>query len=76
MSPLAALLDMICAVPKPMANEGEWPREQHVDLAEMTAPQLMAEEFRVKQRLLLDAAPAAWFLSRLSAVRRALSHAD
>jgi hypothetical protein len=74
MSPQAALLDMICAVPKPMANDEEWRRQQHEDLIEMTVPQLLAEEARVSQRLLLDTAPNAWFTDRLLAVRRALGH--
>jgi hypothetical protein len=55
-----------------MANDEEWRRQQNGDLAEMTVGQLLAEEERVKLRLLLDPAPHHWFIVRLEAVRRAL----
>jgi hypothetical protein len=59
-----------------MANDEEWRRDQHEDLADLTVPQLRAEEARAELRLLLDPTPSEWLTGRLFAVREALNHAD
>lgn len=73
--PNGGMAHVVYPIPDPFRSLEEWERWRHLDLPELSTPELLRERARLRLRLTLDDAPDSWCLERLQAIEGALRHA-